>query len=189
MSWFLQLDHQLFQFINSLAGRWQFLDWLGIFCAKYLIYVIFIIVIAWWLDLHRTKPSTHWPLEGRKKWLVFGHLSLSVGLALLANQLLALIRFRVRPFMDMQINKLINKPFSEKSFPSDHTSFAFAMAVVVFCYNKKLGIVLLILSLLVGLSRIYVGVHYPLDILGGIVVGSLAAIVFYFIFRKKTTIN
>jgi undecaprenyl-diphosphatase len=170
----LNLDYQLFNSIYSLSGQSRLLDFFGIFCAKYLIFVIAGIVVGWWLGLHKTKPSFSWPLIGRRKWLIFGNASLSVLLTMLLNYALGFLKFRNRPFVSFNTGRLVN-PFSEKSFPSDHTAVAFALAASIFFFDKKLGVVLMILALFVGLGRIYAGVHYPFDVLGGILVGVLSA--------------
>ena len=180
----LNLDYNLFNSIHSFAGQSKVLDLVGIFCAKYLIFVIGGVVLGWWLRLHKTKPTLAWPLEGRRKWLIFGNISLSLLLTMLLNYILGFLKFRERPFVSLHTGRLVN-PFSEKSFPSDHAAVAFAIAASVFLYDKKLGIVLLFLALLVGLGRIYAGVHYPLDIVGGIIVGVISALFMkFFVFRK-----
>lgn len=59
------------------------------------------------------------------------------------------------------------------SFPSGHTGSSFAVAVVMFCgLPKKFGVPALILAFLIGFSRLYVGVHYPSDVLGGALIGT-----------------
>jgi len=185
MEAFLNLDYSIFSAINSLAGQNQILDYLAIFCAKYLIWIILSAGIGWWMGLHKTRTSKNWPLEGKKKWLIFGNLALPVVVAMFINQVLGFIKFRERPLVNLQINKLINRPLTEKSFPSDHTTIVFALSMAIFFYNKKLGSLLLFLSLLVGLSRIYTGVHYPLDVYGGAIVGILTSIIFYLILKPK----
>ncbi len=185
MSPILNLDYKIFDAINSLAGQWKILDLFGIFCAKYLIFVIAGIVAGWWLGLHKTKTSPAWPLEGKRKWLAFGHLSLSVLLSILLNYILGFIKFRTRPFFAHSDTTRLVNPLSEKSFPSDHTAVALAAALAVFFYHKKLGILLMFLALLVGVARIYTGVHYPLDVLGGIVVGIVSALGVWFLVRQR----
>lgn len=160
----MNFDYQIFKLINNLAGKSQYLDWLGIFTAKYLIFIIAIFFILYLII---------------KGWQNFKSVILkaffSGALAYTINFLIGLIYFRPRPFVLNEATKLIDKSPLEKSFPSDHTAIAFALAFSLYFYNKKLGGVLLFLAFLVGLGRIYVGVHYPSDILGGILVGFLSA--------------
>ncbi len=72
------------------------------------------------------------------------------------------------------------------SFPSGHTSsaFTFAMAITMVLKNKGAAIASFIFAFLMGISRIYVGVHYPTDVIVGAVVGILYAVIGYFIFAK-----
>lgn len=70
------------------------------------------------------------------------------------------------------------------SFPSEHTSIFFALAFSTFFLNKKIGVLMYVLAVLIGLSRVVKGVHYPMDILGGIVLGTLVGFIFVKIFKK-----
>jgi undecaprenyl-diphosphatase len=63
----------------------------------------------------------------------------------------------------------------DSSFPSGHTSSAFAAAVSIFLTKKKMGTIAIILASLIAFSRMYFFVHFPTDILGGIVVGIICA--------------
>ncbi|MBU4360443.1 phosphatase PAP2 family protein [Candidatus Parcubacteria bacterium] len=183
MQYILNLDYQIFQAINSLSGKWQVLDWFGIFCAKYLIWIMFLVFVIWWIKLAKTRSSEDWPVEGKRKWLIFGSVGLPVVLSFFINQLLAMIRFRDRPFLNLNISKLV-EPLSEKSFPSDHSAMAFAIAVAVYFHNKKLGEILLVLAFLVALGRVYTGVHYPIDVVAGAIVGTVLSVIFYKIYKK-----
>jgi len=190
MEQLLNLDFQILQAINSLAGKNYPVDLFFIICAKYLIFVIAGAVLGWWISLHsikfpkKIKLPENWENEDKKKWQIFWNIILAVCSSYIFSQLLALIKFRTRPFLNSNIKQLLN-PLSEKSFPSDHTTVVFATSLAVYFYNKKLGLVLLGMSLLIGFARIYVGVHYPIDVLGGIILGCLCALIFYLIFNRK----
>lgn len=69
---------------------------------------------------------------------------------------------------------IVNDP----AFPSGHTAMVAALGAVVFRRNKWLGFLLFILALIIGWSRIVLGVHYPIDIMGGFVLGVLLGTVF-----------
>ena len=74
---------------------------------------------------------------------------------------------------------------SDKSFPSGHTTAAFELGIAMFCVikNKKIAWVFPVFSALVGLSRIYLMVHYVTDVLGGVVIGTFAGIMGYLIMK------
>lgn len=91
---------------------------------------------------------------------------------------------RVRPYLTHpEIAKLFHLIPPEKSFsfPSGHTTASFAAGVVMFCSNKKWGTAGLVFAFLIAFSRIYVYVHYPTDVLAGMIVGTLAALVAFFL--------
>lgn len=110
---------------------------------------------------------------------------LSMGVTLLLGEfVLKNLVGRVRPCnVNTQIEMLINRP-SSYSFPSGHTSSSFASATTIFQWNKKAGILALVLAFLVAFSRLYNYVHFPTDVIAGAVFGILASILVYYIFRK-----
>jgi len=92
---------------------------------------------------------------------------------------------RFRPFEVTPLLKgLLIRPPTDFSFPSGHTMCSFAPAVVIFYMNKRIGIFALILSSLVGFSRLYLYVHYPSDVFGGMIIGILVGIVTIIIFNR-----
>jgi undecaprenyl-diphosphatase len=82
---------------------------------------------------------------------------------------------RNRPFVNiLSLKLLIPSPISY-SFPSGHSLVAFAVSGVILKYLKKLGVILIILASLIAFSRLYLLVHYPSDVLAGIIIGLLCS--------------
>ena len=75
---------------------------------------------------------------------------------------------------------------SSYSFPSGHTVSAMAVAFTVLTQHKKLGSIVLVFAILMGLSRLYVGVHFPTDVYGGMIVGAIIALFVYWAEKKIT---
>ncbi len=97
----------------------------------------------------------------------------------LGDDLLKPLFSRLRPcnrFPDIEL--LIQKP-SSPSFPSGHTMVAFAAAMMLYYFNKRLGVACFVLAFLIAFSRLYLFVHYPTDILGGILFGVLSSKLLY----------
>jgi membrane-associated phospholipid phosphatase len=69
----------------------------------------------------------------------------------------------------LQLPHLVDE--TSNSFPSGHTAFVFALATVVYPYHKRLSYFVFVSGALIGLARIMAGVHYPADVLGGMVLG------------------
>lgn len=102
----------------------------------------------------------------------------------LGNLILKNIVARPRPFhVDSSVTLLIPEP-SEYSFPSGHTMNSFTSATMLFLHYRKPGIAAFILAALIAFSRMYLFVHYPTDILGGIVLGVVDALVVYLLAKR-----
>lgn len=168
------MDYSLFTYINNLAGKWVCLDSIAIFFAEYFVYFL---VVGAGLFFFLVKRKE------RIRYLFLAGVSVVLS-RLIITELIRFIWHRSRPFVDHQVNQLIEHSTSG-SFPSGHIAFLFALGVAIYFFNKKIGWIFFGLSFLVGLARIFVGIHYPLDIIGGIVVGILGAIIIKFLFKKK----
>lgn len=112
-------------------------------------------------------------------------LSLIFGV-IVTNLLLKNIVARPRPFAEIEaLIPLIAKP-TDFSFPSGHTTASFAVALVMLrMLPKKIGIPAVVLAALVAFSRLYLGVHYPTDVLAGFVVALMGSTVAVWIVRMK----
>ncbi|MBE6693029.1 MAG: phosphatase PAP2 family protein [Ruminococcaceae bacterium] len=131
-------------------------------------------------------------------WIVLGvallffkktrKMGITVCFALLLNLILCNITLkplvaRIRPYdLAEGIELIISKP-SDFSFPSGHTSASFAAAAGVFAHNKKYGAFALIFAFLIAISRLYLYVHFPTDVLAGAIVGAFCAMVSYYTFK------
>lgn len=104
---------------------------------------------------------------------------------LINNIILKNIIARTRPYEVVEgLNRIIGAQ-SDYSFPSGHSGASFAVAVVMFMeMPKKYGVPALIAATLIALSRLYVGVHYPSDVIAGILTGTLYAVITVTIYRK-----
>jgi len=106
-------------------------------------------------------------------------LSMLVGKEFLKN-----VVERTRPFVADPTVVLKVTPPSSFSFPSGHTLDAFTSATAIFMYYRKSGIIAFAVASLIAFSRMYLFVHYPTDILGGIVIGVCVAIAVVKLFEK-----
>jgi len=103
---------------------------------------------------------------------------ISAVVALLVNAVLGHLWYHARPFADHPKQTLLLVHHgADNSFPSDHASVAFAVAFAVLVFHRRLGVLLVAVAVGVGLDRIFVGVHYPIDVLTSVFVGLGAALV------------
>lgn len=94
---------------------------------------------------------------------------------------------RERPFIQHSDIKLLISPPHGYSFPSGHSASSFATAFAVFLRNKKIGIPCLVAAALIAFSRLYFYVHFPTDVLAGILFGTAIAVIIYFVEKKIRT--
>ncbi len=88
----------------------------------------------------------------------------------------------LRPFIVYQFTPLLYD--YARSFPSGHAAFFFALATIIFLFHKKWGIAYFLGAIIISISRIMAGVHWPMDILGGLVAGIGSAALVHFLIKK-----
>ena len=101
-----------------------------------------------------------------------------MGLQLLVAQVVILIYFRQRPFAIHAVNLLVDRS-PDASFPSDHATFSFAIAGLVWLQDRRVGWLSMALAALIAISRVFIGTHYPLDVVGGALLGLAAALLLW----------
>lgn len=156
------MDHQIFLAIHHLSRHNALLDKIGIFFASPFLYIFFAGILLLWL---------------KKDWRSNVYVALASALISRGIIVEAVKRIvaRPRPFEVLDIKSLLVDEGTLRSFPSGHTVIFFSFAFSF--YGTKAFWPLIVLATLGSLSRIYVGVHYPTDILGSIVIAAVVVVV------------
>ncbi|MGV9568875.1 phosphatase PAP2 family protein, partial [Streptomyces nigra] len=115
-------------------------------------------------------------LEDPRLALVPARRSADVPAAVLVNVPIRGFVERPRPFNDHQGLEVLVSGKTDYSFVSDHATIAMALGVALFVANRKFGLVGIGLALLEGFCRVYMGVHYPTDVVGGFALGTAVAL-------------
>lgn len=159
----MDMDYKIFQSINQFAGKSSFLDQFVILFSLYGP-ILFGLVLVWlWFSKKGNKD------ENRKiVLLAFTVAVITLGI----DKVIELSYFRPRPFVNNTVTMLVEKSNLDPSFPSNHSAGAFALALTILWKRRRVGVILLIAAFSMALSRIYIGVHYPLDV----IVGALIAL-------------
>jgi undecaprenyl-diphosphatase len=112
-------------------------------------------------------------VDGRRGVALAGLSALAaLGLA----QVIGHVWDRARPYEAHQSAHLLVARSHDPSFPSDHATAAFALAVAVFAYHRRAGWLMLAMASVLSIARVAVGTHYPSDVLGGALLGAAVAI-------------
>ena len=189
----MNIDLYLFNLINGFAGKWAWLDYSGMFFAKYFEYFLLaflIILIAIYpikSALGGVSPEAKQfnRVNFKKYWrMVFVSLVAGIVSRFIVGSIIRFLWFRPRPFVFENFIPLVFQNPAEASFPSGHALFYFALSAVIYLYNKKLGVAFYVASFLIVISRVFVGIHWPSDILAGAIIGILVGLVLNKIFKK-----
>ena len=154
------MNYWLFSLINGMANWSVLLDAVMILISKLVPY-LYILILAWlYVKGFRTG---NFKLRGES----FATGVLLV-LCLIGSFILGAMFYENRPFVDHQVNLIVSHA-ADASFPSDHAVGTMAIASGILFYHWSLGTKMVYGSILVGFSRVFVGNHYPGDILGAFI--------------------
>ncbi|MEK7611847.1 MAG: phosphatase PAP2 family protein [Patescibacteria group bacterium] len=175
----MTFDTTVFSLLFGVAHISPLLNGLIIFFARYLPYLIAIsaaIIIL-------LEPT--W----KKKFWAFSLVSLTLLLGKgIINEAIQFFYTRLRPPIVLGIEPLIPLP-QAPSFPSSHAVIMFGVAMAIFFVHKKWGAIFLGLAALVALARVMAGVHWPLDILAGAIIGMGAAYIMKKLIPKREELS
>ena len=174
-----KIDVAATQTINQLAGRSSPFDSLMVEVSTIAVpLLILAVALQWW----RRRDQTH-----VRHVLVAAGLSFLLGLAL--NQVILLFLQRQRPY-DAGVTHLLIAKSTDPSFPSDHATASAAIALAFLLHGmRREGLWFLAASILVMISRVYIGTHYVSDVLGGVLTALAAAAAVRVLYVEGTPVD
>ncbi|MCX7879954.1 MAG: phosphatase PAP2 family protein [Ignavibacteria bacterium] len=179
MEFFYNIDVSIFYFINKTIAN-TFFDKLFVLITTqenwYLTY-IFLIYFLW--TRHRLKG---------KAFVLILVLTITVS-DQLSSQVIKEIFERIRPCHSLEDVRLLVHCGAGKSFPSSHSVNNFAFATLMSSFFTRYKLHFFIIASLIAISRVYVGVHYPADVLFGAFLGLAIGYVFVLIFKNLTNLE
>ena len=167
------LNFSLFQSINNFVGANKVLDFLGIFFAEYLIFIFLFWLLYLWLKKREYKV-----------FLILAGFAGTLGVAI--NSVIHSLYFHPRPF-SIPIGTTLISHSPNASFPSGHATLMFSIAILFLFFKKtqNIGYWSFLIAVVIGVSRVFCGIHFPLDILGSLGVSLISSLLVY-LFYKKT---
>jgi undecaprenyl-diphosphatase len=152
----------VFKNINRFVGKSKTLDYSAIFLARFLPYLLVVFLFLYSL---RARDIN-----------LFVFPVISGVLARLLNEVVHIFYKEQRPASLSEAKVIIPVPKS-LSMPSGHASFFFAMSFMTFFYNIPLAVIFIICSCLIGIARVFCGVHWFRDIIAGTVMGFISSLI------------
>ncbi|MFJ6204522.1 undecaprenyl-diphosphatase [Bacillus pumilus] len=169
-------NEDLFRWVNQLSIDHGYLNPLFIGLAEYTVLLAALMCLFFWFQNRSSYRA----------------MVVSAGftfiLAELIGKIAGIFYSNQQPFAEMShVNLLIQKEVNN-SFPSDHTIFIFSVCLIFWLFHKR-HVYWLIIACAVGFSRIWVGVHYPFDVLAGAVIACLTAVAVVYLPICQRSVN
>lgn len=164
MAWLQDLNEDTFFTVNQLARHTTWLHGLMVDYAKYGVVLFGLAIVVAAVVSRRGEARS----LAAAVWTGAGTL-----LALAVNQPIGHVVGEARPYAAHPSALLLVSPTTDFSFPSDHAVMAGAVAAGLLIAWRPLGLAVVSGALLMSFARVYVGAHYPGDVIAGLVVGAL----------------
>lgn len=175
------MDYSLFKTVNGLSGNPVADSVLTFFATDLPVIIAALVAVAFLVPWARHR----WE---RRSGAVLATASAAV--ALLVNQPIAHLVDRARPYITHPHDAhLLIAGSPDPSFPSDHATGGFALAFGIWLYDRTLGTVLLVLAAILSFARVYVGTHYPADVVAGALIGMTVAALLYLVRPSRRLIE
>lgn len=152
------MDHKLFDFINSFAGKNHQIDRMMVFASNKFRFIYAIILFVVFIFNPRGKK-------------LFLQCMLSLAVNNILNKVVNYLKYRPRPFITRKATVLLPSKL-DSTYLSKHTLLTFSVSTLVYKENRYLGLIMYVMSIFTGISRIWVGAHYPSDIFRSSIIGS-----------------
>jgi len=168
------MNNEIFYYFYNFSHKSEIFDWIIIFFGMVLPFLI-VFVAGIFVLIESKIFNKEDSILVRVKRLLYKSVII-FGPAIIAFLVASVLKDVIkidRSFVQFDKITPLFSPNQEYSFPSSHASAFSALGLSMYFYRKDIGIFFLVSALLIGLSRIIAGVHFPIDILAGFVLGTL----------------
>ncbi|MFE8698455.1 undecaprenyl-diphosphatase [Cytobacillus sp. FJAT-53684] len=174
---FSETNIDVFRMVNDLGKEYTYLNPPFVFIAEYTVYLLALATIIYWFT------------RGRNNRMMVISAVLTFMIAEILGKLAGTFHSNYQPFVELtNVNQLIEKTVGN-SFPSDHTILFFSFCMTFWLFKRGYGLLWMIAAILVGISRMWVGVHYPADVAVGALISIISAIAVYYVVPRISFIQ
>lgn len=157
---------------------------LAVFFAEPFSDMVAVLAAGFLIFHHEVFSKKHPTLELKRKWREIILVFLTAIFARAITEVLKYVVGAGRPFVELQNVIALIPESAYSSFPSGHATFYMALGTAIYLTHKKAGSIFIFLALIIGLARMAVGVHYPIDILAGFALGIIVPVLVKYFYKK-----
>ncbi|MGH3497671.1 MAG: phosphatase PAP2 family protein [Nocardioidaceae bacterium] len=179
MTWLHHLNDRAFLDVNSFARHTGWLNTLGADYATYGVVLFAAMLVAGVVVSRRRGPAT---------LAAAGWAALATLIAVAVNQPIGRAVAEARPYTAYPHALVLVARTSDFAFPSDHSVMAGAVAAGLFLVSRRLGWIATVLAVLLAFARVYVGAHYPGDVIAGLALGAAISWLGWLLVRRPLTV-